>query len=260
MKEHIYNIVERGANGNKFNRTFDIAILILILCSVFSIILESVSSINNRFGDQLKDFNTFTIAVFSIEYLLRLYISDRTHPSDNRIKSMVKFAFSFYGLIDLLAILPFYLPLLFTVDLRFIRVLRLVRITRLLKLNRYNNSIHLIVEVIREKKDELAITGFFAFLVILLSSFIMYFIEGEAQPEQFPNVLAGFWWAINTLTTVGYGDVYPITALGKIISGIISILGIGLIALPTGLISSGFMKKIEDKNHRDVCPHCGKKI
>lgn len=167
-------------------------------------------------------------------------------------------------MIDLFAILPFYLPMLIKMDLRFLRALRLTRFLRILKVNRYNDSLNLIWTVIKEKKSELVVTGFVTFLILLLASFTMYYIEGEKQPDQFPNILATFWWAIATLTTVGYGDVYPITGLGKLISGLIAILGIGLVALPTGLISAGFMSKIENRKQNDSddekCPHCGKNI
>ena len=245
------------------NRLFDYFIMSLILLSVISIILESITEISTDYGEILKTFNLLSIVIFSVEYLMRLYVSDLTHPSTNRTKSAFRFIFSAYGLIDLLAILPFYLPMVIKMDLRFLRALRLTRFLRILKVNRYNDSLNLIWTVIKEKKSELAVTGFVTFLILLLASFIMYYVEGEKQPDQFPNILASFWWAIATLTTVGYGDVYPITGLGKMISGLIAIMGIGLVALPTGLISAGFMSKIENKNQKDkkkTCPHCKKDI
>lgn len=245
------------------NRLFDYFIMSLILLSVISIILESIPEISKAFGEILRIFNLISIVIFSIEYLVRLFVSDLTHPSTNRFKSALRFIFSAYGLIDLLAILPFYLPMLIKMDLRFLRALRLTRFLRILKVNRYNDSLNLIWAVIKEKKSELAVTGFVTFLILLLASFIMYYVEGEKQPNQFPNILASFWWAIATLTTVGYGDVYPITGLGKMISGLIAIVGVGLVALPTGLISAGFISKIENKKNADInksCPHCGKEI
>lgn len=263
IKEKIFRVVEKGSHGQRLNKIFDYFIMTLILLSVISIIIESVPEINTEYNRLIRGFNVFTIVVFTIEYLLRLYVSDLTHPSKNRIKSALRFMFSAYGLIDLLAILPFYLPMLIKMDLRFLRVLRLTRFLRILKVNRYNNSLNLIWTVIKEKKTELAVTGFVTFLILLLASFIMYYVEGEIQPDLFPNILATFWWAIATLTTVGYGDVYPITGLGKLISGLIAIMGIGLVALPTGLISAGFISKIEKRKQNDKnnkCPHCGKQI
>ncbi len=261
MKNRVYNLVEKGEHGYRINRIFDYFILSLILLSVFSIILESIPEIEKEYGDWLNYFDVFAVIVFTIEYGLRIYIADIIFPAKNKFRSILKFMFSFYGIIDLLAILPFYLPMLIAMDLRYLRILRLTRILRVLKINRYNNSLSLIWVVIKEKKPELVVTGFVTFLILIIASFLMYYIEGEAQPEQFPNILSAIWWAVATLTTVGYGDIYPVTGLGKLISGLIAILGIGIVALPTGLISSGFIDKVQkDKRSKKKCPHCGKII
>ncbi len=262
IKTKIFRLVEKGSHGQRMNRLFDYFIMSLIFLSMISIVLESIQTVNVRYSKVLRDFNLVTIIIFSIEYLMRLYVSDITHPSANRVKSALRFIFSTYGLIDLLAILPFFLPMLIKMDLRFLRVLRLTRILRVLKVNRYNDSLNLIWTVIKEKKSELAVTGFVTILILLLASFIMYNVEGEKQPDKFPDILATFWWAIATLTTVGYGDVYPISGVGKIISGLIAVLGIGIVALPTGLISAGFMNKVENRRGttNKSCPHCGKEI
>ncbi len=261
IKQRIYHLVEKGAHGSKTNLIFDFAIMTLIVLNVIVVILDSIPEINNDIGQFLWSFEIMSVVIFSIEYLMRIFISDLTYPSSSRIKSVFKFMFSFYGLIDFIAIIPFYVPFLIRIDLRFLRILRLMRFFRLLKINRYNSSLNLIWTVIKEKRAELAVTGFVSLFVLLLASFLMYYVEGEAQPDKFPNIIACFWWAISTLTTVGYGDVYPITGLGKIVSALIAVLGIGLIALPTGIVSAGFMEKI-GKNKRELrkCPHCGKEI
>lgn len=262
MKKHrIFKLVEKGSHGSRINRVFDILIMVLIMLNVFAIILETVPDIYEPYKNVLRIFEIISVIIFSCEYLMRLYISDLTHPSESRIKSVFKFMFSAYGLIDLIAILPFYIPFIIKIDLRFLRILRLTRFLRVLKINRYNNSLNLIWSVVKEKKTELAITGFLTFLILLIASFIMFYVEGEKQPEAFPNILASFWWAIATLTTVGYGDIYPITGMGRLISGLIAILGIGLVALPTGIVSAGFIEKISKKNDlSEKCPHCGKEI
>ncbi|NJK85200.1 MAG: ion transporter [Bacteroidales bacterium] len=199
--------------------------------------------------------------VFTIEYVLRIYVADLTYPSSTRFKSVFRFLLSPYGIIDLLAILPFYLPFLIAVDLRFLRILRLLRFLRVLKISRYYRSLNLLWIVIKEKHRELSITGFVTLLVLLFASFLMYYVEKDVQPQKFPNILAAFWWAIATLTTVGYGDIVPVTGFGKVISGLIAIIGIGLVALPTGIVSAGFMEKIRDKKKKaSYCPHCGKPI
>lgn len=261
IKQKIYRFIEKGSHGSKINLIFDYSIMTLIMLNVVSIILETIPEIRNYLGNSLRIFDIFSVVIFTIEYLLRIYIADLTHPSSNKIKSRLKFIFSTFGLIDLFAILPFYLPFLIKIDLRFLRILRIMRFLRIFKINRYNNSLNLIYSVIKEKKSELAMTGFVALLTLFVASFLMFEVEGEAQPDKFPNLLSCFWWAIATLTTVGYGDVYPITALGKFLSGIIAVLGIGLVALPTGLISAGFVEKIvKDKRKPKKCPHCGKDL
>ncbi len=260
MKEKIYGLIEKGENGKRINKYFDYFILCLIVLSVFSIILESISEISANYGNWLNYFDVFAVVVFSIEYCLRVYIADIIYPSKNKFQSILKFVFSAYGIIDLLAILPFYLPLIITVDLRFLRIIRLTRVLRILKINRYNNSLSLIWGVIKEKKSELIVTVFVTFLILLIASFLIFYVEGEEQPEKFPNILSALWWAVATLTTVGYGDIYPVTGLGKLISSFIAILGIGIIALPTGIISSGFIDKIQKNKSMAKCPHCGKTL
>src|SRR3989339_8569 len=260
-KNNIHRLVEKGPNGSRINLFFDYAIMALIVLNVIALTLETIPKISESIGGFLRQFEFVSVIVFSIEYLIRIYISSLTHPSSSKIKSALKFIFSTYGLIDLLAIIPFYLPLLIKIDLRFLRILRLMRFFRVFKINRYNNSLNLIISVIKEKKSDLALTGFVALLILFVASFLMYYVEGSAQPDKFPDILSCLWWAIATLTTVGYGDVYPITGLGKFISGIIAVLGIGLVALPTGLVSAGFIDKIGRKDKKcKKCPHCGKEV
>lgn len=261
LKTKIYRIVEKGSHGSRFNLIFDYSIMSLIILNLIAIILDTVSSIHTTFQPVFRIFEIFSISVFSIEYLMRIYVADLTHPSTSKFRSILKFMFSVYGLIDLMAILPFYLPFLIKVDLRFLRILRLIRFVRIFKFNRYNNSLNLIWSVIKDKKTELTTTGFMAMLVIVIAAILMYYVEGEKQPQAFPNILASFWWAIATLTTIGYGDIVPITPLGKLLSGIIALLGVGLVALPTGLISAGLIEKINKRKQKAIkCPHCGKEI
>ena len=272
LKEKIYRLVEKGSHGSGYNLIFDFFIMGLIVLNLLAIIVESFSGLSPGLVNFLKLFEVVSVIIFSVEYLLRLYVSSHTHPAKNKFYSALKFIFSGYGLIDLLAILPFYLPFFIKADLRILRVLRLARFMRIFKLTRYNKSITLILDVVRDKRAELGITIFIAFLMIVVASVMMYYVEGNVQPDDFPNILASFWWAIATLTTVGYGDVVPITVAGKFLSGIIAVLGIGLVALPTGMISAGFMEKIKsgqpgdkvkEKSRGDqsqTCPHCGGKI
>ena len=201
-----------------------------------------------------------SVIIFTIEYFLRIWTAKLCFPKAKYPE--IKYVLSLMALIDLLAILPFYLPFIITCDLRFLRMLRLFRLLRIFKINRYNNAMTTIEKVIKNEKEKLISTIFIALVLLLFAASIMYYIENEAQPEKFPNIIAAVWWAIATLTTVGYGDVYPVTVLGKILSGFVVILGIGLIALPTGIISSGFINEVNRKKSKRirVCPHCGKEI
>jgi voltage-gated potassium channel len=165
------------------------------------------------------------------------------------------------SLVDLLAIIPFYLPMLITLDLRFIRAIRLFRIFRLFKIARYAKALKTFRAVILKKKEQLISTLFIISVLIVVSSSILYTLEHEAQPEAFSSIPHSMWWAVVTLTTVGYGDIYPITPAGKFVAAIILIFSIGLFAVPAGILASGFtQEEISDLREEKVCPHCGKKI
>jgi voltage-gated potassium channel len=207
----------------------------------------------------LTGFEYFSIVIFTVEYLLRVWTAPLKFPNSNI--PCLRYIVSFMAVIDLCAILPFYLPFVINVDLRFMRILRLFRLLRILKLNRYNNSLDLIGRVFKNEKEKILMTIFITILMLLLASSAMYYIENAVQPDKFPNILATLWWAVATLTTVGYGDVYPVTVLGKMLSGVIAILGIGLVALPSGIISSGLIQEVSnEKKEKRVCPHCGKEL
>lgn len=268
MKARIYYILEK--EGSKANLVFEYIIVTLIILNVISIGLDTIRDLKPAMVLALNIFETFSIVVFSIEYLLRIYIADFTHPAGTRFRSVMRFVFSFFGLIDLAAILPFYLPFLIRADMRFLRILRLIRFFRIFKLSRYNNTLQLIWDVIKEKKSEFLMTFFISVLMLLVSAFLMYYIENPVQPDNFRHIFSALWWAVGTLTPLGYGGVEPITTTGKIISAVVAIIGIGLIALPTGIISAGFIEKISKDNPADgekkhseknnVCPHCGKPL
>ena len=167
------------------------------------------------------------------------------------------------ALIDLLAILPFYLPFIIPIDLRVLRMLRMVRLFRVFKVNRYTNALTSIGAVFKEKKNQLLSSIFVVMVLMVIASVLMYNIENEVQPEAFSNAFSALWWAVATFTTVGYGDVYPITTAGKILSALIAFLGIALVAVPTGIISAGFMEQIgkdKDEIEKEYCPYCGRKL
>ncbi|MFY0643445.1 MAG: ion transporter [Bacteroidia bacterium] len=258
MKQKIVHLVEQGDHGYKLNKYFDYGILFLIALNVVAIILETVPSIYAPHARQFRIFDVISVIIFSIEYLLRVYVSDITHPSSSRIRSAGKFALSGYGIIDILAIIPFYLPFFFPIDLRILRLLRFMRFARLFKIARYNKSLNILWHVIKSKKVEFGIIGIAALIILVISSTLIYYAEGSEQPDQFPSIAASLYWAVSTVTSLGYGDVYPVTNLGKLLASVVSILGIGLVAVPTGLISSGFFEM--RRTNRKNCPHCGEPL
>ena len=278
IRRKIFALFSEETRDKGFPKYFNYFIMTLILVNVVSMILETVKSVYEPYHTYFHAFELFVIAVFTCEYIMRILTADLAFPCGNRLRSILKYMFSFYGLIDLLAILPFYMP--FTkLDLRIVRTLRLLRFLRLFKITRYNNSMELIKSVMSEKRSELGVTCFVILIVMIIASFLMFYAENAAQPDHFPNVLACIWWSIVTLTTVGYGDVFPVTGIGRFIGGVIAFLGIGLVALPTGIISAGFLEKLNEKNkdqepekepstehhdgekcHKQYCPYCGHKL
>lgn len=264
MKQKIYRIINADDTGYLPSKIFDIVIIILILESIISVILSTFSDMPIIIIRIISFLETFSIIVFTIEYVIRIWTSDLLYPQDGKIKSRIKYIFSFMALIDLFAILPFYIPFITNVDLRMIRLFRLIRMIRIFKLNRYTTSLSVIGNVLLRKKEQLISSIFVVFILMIISSIFMYYFEHDAQPDVFENAFSGLWWAIATLTTVGYGDIYPITFMGKIISAIIALLGIGMVAVPTGIISAGFSEELDEcnkieKNYK-YCPHCGKKL
>jgi len=246
IRKRIFEIIEPADKKDIHSKIFDVSIIAIIIINIISVILESFESIRINYNNELYYIELFSIIIFTIEYLLRIITSDLLYHNSKKIKSIIKYSKSPMAVIDLLAIMPFFLPMIIPLDLRILRVLRLTRLFRVFKVNRYTKSLQLIGRVLKRKKEELLITLFVTFLMLLLSSSIMYLLETDEQPNNFPNIIASFWWAIATLTTVGYGDVYPVTVIGKVLSGIIALLGIGLVALPTGIISSGFIEELSN--------------
>jgi len=250
---------------NKFinhNKVFIYSIYGLIFLNLTSVIIESFENIRLKYSNEFYLFEVISIIVFTIEYFLRIWTADLHYKIKNKSRAKIKFITSAFGLIDLFAILPFYLPFIAVFDFRVLRILRLLRLFRIFKLGRFSKSMKMIVDVLNETKSDLIITFFIVSITLILSATIMFEIENHAQPDKFQNILQTLWWAVATLTTVGYGDIYPITPLGKFFTGIFVILTIGLIALPTAIISSAFIARIqkEKSKQKHICPHCGKSI
>lgn len=263
LKKRVWEILEverPDDEGGGVYDAFDVFILALIFLNVVAVILGTVKSIEDRYQSVLHWFEVFSVAVFTVEYLARLWAcvsqSKYSHPVFGRLR----FIFKPMAIIDLLAILPFYLTF-FAADLRFVRALRLFRLFRVAKLGRYSSSVRLFGQVFRSKKEELFVTAMMMLVMIIMSASFMYFAENEVQPDKFPDIPSTVWWSVMTLTTVGYGDVFPVTPLGRVLAMLIAILGIGMFALPVGIFGAGFVEEIQkQKAGKTVCPHCGEEI
>jgi len=218
----------------------DRLIYILIFLNVTAMIFESHESIRESYGDFFHFFELLSIGIFSLEYLYRISYSFANSGS----KGAINYIFSFFGLIDLISIIPFYLNQFVSLDGRFLRILRLFRLTRIFKFGRDSNSLKLFTKALISVKEQLLFTLFLSALTILFSASAIYYLENEAQPDKFSSITESVWWATISLATVGYGDVYPITVGGKIFATIISLVGIGVVAIPTGVISASFVEEI----------------
>ncbi len=226
-----------------------------------AVILETVQSLYREYAFAFTTFEAASVGVFTVEYILRLWSCTTEERFRRPVAGRLRFAATPLAVVDLLAILPFYLPMFLPLDLRFIRAIRLFRLFRLFKLGRYSESLRLLGVVLRARKEELLMTVFTLSILLIVSSSLMYFVENEAQPQVFSSIPEAMWWGIVTLTTVGYGDVYPVTPLGKFLGAVIALLGIGMFALPAGILGSGFIEEIQRKRERRrICPYCGREI
>ena len=237
---------------------FNISLSILIFLNTIAIVLNTIPDLGATYHHFFQDFEYFSVAIFSIEYLIRLWSCVENKGQSHPFWGRVSFVFSFWGLVDLLAIAPFFLSA-FAADFGFIRMLRLLRILRLFRMSRYFHAFRIIKNVLYSKREELILSFSFIFFLIIFSSSLMYYIEHPYQPKAFTSIPASIWWGVNTMTTVGYGDMYPITLPGKILGAFVAITGISLFALPAGIIASGFNEHIggnKNEQGKVKCPYC----
>lgn len=260
IRRRLWEILEIAKHGDRLSRAFDLLITALIFLSIIAVIVESVPEIGRKYAGWFFWFELFSVGIFTLEYLGRAWACVQDVNYASPITGRLRYLRKPLAVIDLLAILPFYLPLL-GVDFRFLRVLRLMRLLRIFKLGRYYRAVQLIGDVLRSKKEELVLSSCVMGVLLLAASCLIYFLENGAQPESFPSIPAAMWWAIVTLTTVGYGDIYPVTMLGRFFGSIIALLGVGMVALPTGILGAGFVEVIQKrKKPASTCPHCGKPL
>ncbi len=257
LRKNVHSILEITWH-RKLGLSFWVNMFITFIISLnaIAIILDTVPKIQHKYHQLLLDFEVFSVIIFTIEYFLRLWSCVENPAFSHPIKGRLKFIFSAWSLVDLLSIMPFYASLFLT-DLGFIRIFRLFRMLRLFKVSKYFHALNLIKKVIQEKQEELILSLVFIFFNLIICSSVVYYVEHDAQPDKFSSIPQAMWWGVNAMMTVGYGDILPITTIGKILGGLTAILGVALFALPTGILASGFAEQMRGNKQKIKCPHCG---
>lgn len=242
FKRRIFNIIQIGNKQDLPSRLFDWFIAIIIFLNLFVTIFETFKEAES-YMPILRIIEYITVIIFIIEYILRLWTADYLHPEKSEISSRIAFVFSFFGIIDLCTFFPYLLPFVFPRGAAAFRIFRVIRIFRIFQINTQYNAFNVIINVLNEKKTQILSSVFMILVLMIASSLCMYSLEHEAQPECFENAFSGIWWSMSTLLTVGYGDIYPVTTLGKLMAIVIAFLGVGMVAIPTGIISAGFVEQ-----------------
>lgn len=244
-KKRVFEIIQIGQKSDFISRLFDIFIVLIILINIAVMFMETFEGLS-QYTTIFRVLETVTVLVFAVEYLLRIWTVEYLYPNLSRGRAVLKFLVSFDGIVDLCTILPFF----FLTGFVALRMLRVVRIFHLFRINAYYDSFNVITSVLYEKRNQIISSVFIILVLMMASSLCMYSAEHEAQPEVFNNAFSGMWWSISTILTIGYGDIYPVTVLGRFLAIIIALLGIGVVAIPTGIISAGFVEEYTQMQHR----------
>lgn len=270
-KERIYEIIQIGNRKDFISRVCDYTIVFFIFLNIIVSICFTFYELKPYYP-LLNLLESAAVIFFSIELLLRLWTSTMLYREKSQIAAAFRYLLSFNGMVELWSILPFFLPFVFPSGIIAFRMFRVVRILRLFQANTYSNAMSAIFIVIKRKRLQILSSMVMIFMIMIMASLVMYGLEHEAQPEVFKNAFSGLWWATSALLTVGYGDIYPITPLGEGISIFITFLGVGMIAIPTGILSAGFteyeaehkaaasLKKEKNDKKVSYCPYCGGKL
>lgn len=251
IKQKLYEAVDPSNND-----LFDKFMFVLIFLNTIALMLETVQSIHNKYGALLDGFEAFCVGVFIFEYVIRVWTCTNNEKYKSPIKGRLRYMMSPMAIIDMVSIFPVLLPFVGT-NVTMIRMLRAFRILRVIKLGRYSEKLQMFDDILYERKDELILSLVIIIFSIMASSSLMYFVENDVQSDKFSSIPATMWWAAVTLTTIGYGDMYPVTPLGQFLTVIIALLGFGIVAIPTGIISAGFVEAIRKERK---CPHCNKNL
>ena len=266
MRKRLHQILEHKDPSDRTGRWINTLLMTIIVVSVIVAMLDTVPAIRAEYAEALNAMEWFIVIVFCLEYCTRLWscVEERkyTHPLWGRLRYMLIPLM----LVDLLSILPAFLTFL-SGDLVVLRSIRLLRMMRILKLGRYSKGFGLVADVLHDKREELLAALSILLFLLFLSSNLMFVVEREAQPEAFGSILDALWWGVSTITSVGYGDIMPVTPAGKLIGGIVQMLGVGLFAIPAGVFAAGFTEEVSRKKEQSRraaehkrCPHCGEEI
>ena len=244
LKEQIFNIIQIGDKSNRISRMFDIFITVTIVANILVTFLQTFDELA-FLTTVFKGVEYVTVFIFCIEYILRIWTAEYLYPDKSRGRSRLRFLVSFDGIVDLLTIVPVFFLSGFVI----FRMLRVARIFHLFRLNAKYDSFNVITTVLYEKRNQIISSVFIVLILMLASSLCMYSVEHDAQPTVFRNAFSGIWWSMSTLLTVGYGDIYPVTTLGRVMAICIAYLGVGVVAIPTGIISAGFVEQYQRKSN-----------
>ena len=237
-KRRIFDIIQLGNVSDWPSRIFDYFLVAVIIANILAMFLETFDELS-AYRPLFDGIESVTVLVFCVEYALRIWTAEFLYPDRSKAEAVWRFLISYDGIVELLTILPFF----FLSGAVAFRMLRVVRIFHLFRINATYDSFHVITSVLREKRNQIFSSLFIVLILMLASSLCMYSVEHQAQPDKFANALSGMWWSVSALLTVGYGDVYPVTVLGRVMAVIISFLGVGAVAIPTGIISAGFVEQ-----------------
>lgn len=243
IRSNIFSMVSVGVIDEPINQAYDIISTGALIINLAAAIMNTYDNLNARYGTVFSIIEKVTVAFFAIDFLLRLITAAELYPNNKTFVAMRKYIFSFAGIVDILSFIPYYLPVFFPSGAAVFRMFRVVRILRLFRINAYYDSLNVITEVLSSKKQQLMSSVFIILVLMVASSLCMYSVEHAAQPDVFQNAFSGIWWSASTLLTVGYGDIYPVTTLGKFFGIMIAFLGVGMVAIPTGIISAGFVEQ-----------------
>lgn len=242
IKKKVFDIIQIGNRRDFVSSAFDFFIVAVIVLNLFVTLFQTFDEAA-PYTQVLDALELVTIIIFTIEYILRVWTADLLFPDKSYGRAILAFVFSLYGLIDFLTFFPYYLPIVFPMGAVAFRMFRVIRIFRLFRVNAQYDAFNVIINVLNDKKNQIISSVCMILIFMMAASLCMYSLEHEAQPEQFANAFSGLWWSVSTLLTVGYGDIYPVTTMGKIMAIVISFLGVGMVAIPTGIISAGFVEQ-----------------